>query len=198
VSNKNVPGDAISTCLSPNAKACTSKDNFLGIVANSLIASDTTLYFKASINGAEANIYSCPTVGLGSCVPTAINLPSTLSTAPRSMAAFEDDIFFSQPGGAPPNTNATLRKCAKTGCSTTGTILGTLPGNITELTVDASGAYWIFEQIIQMCPLTGCVGGPVELVNSLGAPQMLRLNKQSVYWVNGNDNTMHRVAKPAP
>jgi hypothetical protein len=182
----------------PNEKVCTSKENILGYVATSLIASDTTVYFKASINGAEATTYSCPTVGLGSCVPTAMNLPSTISTVPRAMAAFEDEIFFGQPAGAPPYTNATLRKCSRTGCSSTGTILGTLPGNISELTVDASGAYWIFQQSIQMCPLTGCVGAPVELANSLSAPQMLRLNKNSVYWVNGNDNTLHRVAKPAP
>jgi hypothetical protein len=47
-----------------------------------------------------------------------------------------------------------------------------------------------------MCPIAGCVGGPVEIATSQGTPQMRRLNDKFVYWVNADDYTIHRVAKP--
>jgi hypothetical protein len=63
--------------------------------------------------------------------------------------------------------------------------------------VDASGAYWFSGSSIKMCPLTGCVGAPVDVVTGIGAPAMLRLNSAFVYWVNTSNNAIYRVAKPA-
>jgi hypothetical protein len=158
-------------------------------------ASDSAIYFQAAIDGGTVGLYSYALSSTNG-VPVAMDLPSMSATVPRALAAFENDLYFLQETVTSTKTY-TVQKCPQTGCTVTNRVtVAKLSGNISALEVDASGAYWIIGSSIQMCPIAGCVGGPVEIATAQGTPHLLRLNEKFVYWVNDDDNTIHRVAKP--
>jgi hypothetical protein len=161
------------------------------------VASDSSVYFFASIDSGTVGLYSY-SLNSTDGIPVAMNLPSMSTAVPRPLAAFENDLYFLQETVTSTKTS-TVQKCPQTGCTTSNRVtVANLSANITALEVDASGTYWIIGSSIQTCPIAGCVGGPTDLATAQGSPQMLRLNDQFVYWVNADDNTIHRVAKPAP
>lgn len=194
----------LEVCSTPGAAGCSSglrmifsrTPNLASITTGALVASDSALYFTAKFGtdaGAE-ELYSC-SVSEAACDPTAMNLPYNANTFPRPLAAYGDDLYFLDK----PWQNWCIEKCPRTGCPSTPSSVVCQPSSasFTEIAADETGVYWIYGTSIQMCPLSGCVGGPVEVATAEGTPEMLRLNGRSVYWVNTADNTIHRVAKPA-
>jgi hypothetical protein len=196
-SNSTPGGKGLNDCALPSTSDCTSKTNLiLGAVATLLVVSDSTVFFSAELNGTTAAFYSCPTAELQSCVPSPMNVHQLLGTAPYKMATFGDELFFLKPNNVPPNLAPSISKCPRSGCASPPPRLVELTADVSDLTVDSSGIFWILGSSIQMCPLSGCVGGPMDVALNQGTPEKLRLNKNSVLWVNAADNTIRRVVKP--
>lgn len=192
-------GKGLAVCGAPASTACTQTGGLFGLDASELLASDTTVYFRAVITGTTSAFYSCPAASLTSCTPTAVSYPPDIAGTAKPLAAYADQIYFWRNGQQPPHTAPEILGCPPNGCQSPGrfTVLAIVSGTVTEIEVDSSGAYWILGNQIQTCPLTGCVGGPVTLATASATPERLRLNTQFVYWLQATDGSVHRVAKPA-
>jgi hypothetical protein len=182
------PGNVLAKCMMPSAAGCGSTGAIANVQTTLLVASDTFVYFTATLGDASfAQLYSCPTSATN-CAPTPMN------TGYKQVVAYLNDLYILFPVGGPMQT---IAKCPGTGCGGGGaTPVVTTTYGIDEIAVDASGVYWTQGTGIKACPLTGCVGGPTDVAVNQGTPQELRLSGGFVYWANGTDNTIRRVAKP--
>ena len=197
LSIKAPPGTGVQYCLRPTNAGCTTIGSGWGFAPISLLPTDTAVFFEAASATTDSAWYACSLANFATCTPSAMNLPSPTVPVTRVLAPYEGDLYFYQPGGAPPHTTPTLRKCALTGCgSSGGTSLGVVTGSMSEMAVDSSGVYWVQDNYVLTCPLSGCVGAPRAVTPSIGSVEKLRLNTGFVYWVNVGVNGIYRVAKP--
>ena len=181
------PGQLMVVCSAPGPAGCSPAFTLTtGVAPGLLAASDAFVYFSAVIDGGTNTIYSCPT-GASNCTPTPMNIVGY-----NQLVAYNNDVYILLPVTGPLQT---IAKCPSTGCAPETTVL-TTPQGIGEFAVDASGVYWTLGANILSCPLTGCVGGPVTVAANQGTPQSLRLSGGFVYYINGTDDTIRRVAEP--
>jgi hypothetical protein len=182
------PGSILARCMMPSAAGCGSQGAVAMVKTTPLVASDTFIYFLATLgDSASDSLYSCPTDATN-CTPTPMN------TGYSKLSAYGNDLYILFPVGGPMQT---IAKCPGTGCPGGGAppVITTTYGML-DIAVDASGIYWTRAGSIQACRLTGCVGGPVDVALNQGMPGNLRLSGGFVYWVDASDNTIRRVAKP--
>lgn len=187
-SDSNPGGRFLRSCIAPAAGACTAQGTLIDTAAESIFGTDTTVYFTASIAGADPAVYSCPAEVSG-CVPTPMNLPPVVA----HRFAYVDDLYIVVPG---PNPATVISKCPRSGCPTSPAAFISIPEKIDDFALDAGGVYWINGDAIRMCPASGCGNGPVTIANA-ERPEQMKLSQGFVYWVNGADNTIRRVALPA-
>ena len=187
-SDSNPGGRFLRSCIAPAGGVCTTGGTLIDTAADTIFGTDTTVYFTASIGGADPAVYSCPAEVSG-CVPTAMNLPAVV----LHKFAYLDDLYLITPG---PNPATVITKCPRTGCPASPATFISIQDKVDDFAIDASGVYWINGDSIRMCPASGCGNGPVTVATGQG-PQQMKLSQGFVYWVNASDNSIRRVAMPA-
>jgi hypothetical protein len=167
--------------------AGTGSDAHTNPVPSPVAASDSFVYFSATISDAGAALYSCPT-NLTGCTPTPMTPPSYTQSA-----AFGSDLYLLPTAEGP---TVTMVKCPSTGCG--GTSVLTVGYNaIQSFVVDPTGVYWASLTSLETCPLSGCGVTPTDVATDQNAPEWLHVVGGFVYWVNNGD-AIYRVAEPPP
>jgi hypothetical protein len=146
------------------------------------------------------NLMACP-------LESDCSAPTLLAAdlTPAALAAFEGMVYILQKGGEGGAPNGTLGTCAAGGCGPDGpAVFARKLAHPTALAVDASGVYWFASDAneIEMCPLSGCGGGPRTVVSDVKGASHLTLSGGSVYWAapvrkegDATWSTLYRIAK---
>ncbi len=110
-------------------------------------------------------------------------------------------VYWSEYGSGAGNADGAVKSCPLTGCGAGPLVYGAALTNPQGIAVDAQNIYFGTayasgspNSAIWSCPLTGCSGTPIKLADAT-SPNCVVVDANYVYWTEGYDNTVNRVAK---
>jgi len=156
-------------------------------------------------------IYFVDALGLEKCPYAGCTTATLLSSQIPTGIVYFGGMIYMQYGDAMHTLNGAIRTCNPVDCD------GGKPKDflahrdpIDGLTVDTNGVYWLEDNTIYSCPLSGCVGGPktlatgvTRMINPITDTHVLTTDDTFVYWINDGSSVdspgaVMRVAKQPP
>jgi hypothetical protein len=119
---------------------------------------------------------------------------------PFLMTSDATNVYWTEFGDDQGSGNGFVKACPLSGCGSGPIVYASGLINPRGVAVDSQNIYFGTASYsgtvggIWACPLSGCNGSPLQLAMA-GIPYGVAVDSTFVYWVDNDDNTVHKVAK---
>jgi hypothetical protein len=160
-----------------------------------LAADANYVYFVEVETSGASEIEQCAVnSAFRSCVTLAVvAADASTSASISSLVVNASTVYWSQAS----STGGSIWSCAIGGCAGTPSLLASdLAGDTLTLAADDAHFYYAAPTAVEECPVSGPCSAPVPVASGLARPEHLVSDATSLYWVNADDGTLVKAAKP--
>jgi hypothetical protein len=185
----NIPGNAtVSACPLAGCSG-TPNDILTGQSKPAYVRLDgSTIYMAQGINVPYVQSGPVSSSGTGTRLFTGNAIQDQID----GLALFGNQFYFVD------GFKSVIYMCPTSGCPSTPATFVSTSTSPFDLVIDSKGAYWIDDNGIEFCPITGCTT-PILLATSSNYPMDVALNGNYLYWVEqdstGSAGQVMRVAR---